>query len=151
MRNILKFIIILLPWFLSGIIFKVDTDFYNSLNLPFFALPNYLYGIVWTILYICISISIFFVLTNDKLSNIPSYRNTLITNYIFNQLYTFILFTSKNLFLSFVDALLIFITSLFLYYETKELNEKASKWLLPYVFFSIFALILSIFIYFMNL
>lgn len=151
MRNILKFIFILLSWFLTNIIFKVDSNFYNSLNLPFFALPNYLYSIIWTILYLCISVSIFLVLSNDKFNFIPNYRNTLIINYIFNQLYIFILFTLKNLFLSFVDTILIFVTSLFLYYETKELNKKASKWLLPYVFFNIFTIILSISIYFMNL
>ena len=150
LKKIFIFLLCLLPWFLASL-FPLDYNFYSSLNLPFFALPNYLYSIIWTILYLCISVSIFLVLSNDKFNFIPNYRNTLIINYIFNQLYIFILFTLKNLFLSFVDTILIFVTSLFLYYETKELNKKASKWLLPYVFFNIFTIILSISIYFMNL
>ena len=72
-------------------------------------------------------------------------------NYIFNQLFTFFFFSLKNIFLGFVDIVLTFITSLFLYYETKEINEKASLFLIPYTLFTLFALILNLTIYFMNL
>ena len=61
------------------------------------------------------------------------------------------MFSLENTFLGFVDSIAIFITSLFLYYETKELDEKASKFLLPYVFFSLYATILSVTIYFLNI
>lgn len=151
MKNVLKFIIILLPWFISGLLFKDVNNFYDSLNLPFFALPNYLYGIIWTILYILIAISIYKIYQYYKSYEIKAYNKSLIINYLFNQLYTFILFRIQNLFLGFIDALLIFITSLTLYDETKKLDEKASKYLIPYVFFSLFAVILSLTIYFMNL
>lgn len=150
MKNILKFIIFLIPWFISGIIFT-DADFYDSLNLPFFAIPNYLYGIIWTILYFLITISIFKIYQEYSFSRISKYNKTLIVNFIFNQLYTFILFKLNNLFLGFIDCIIIFITSLSLYDETKKLDEKASKFLLPYIFFSLFAVILSLTIYFMNL
>ena len=40
MKNILKFIIILIPWFISGLFFQNQTSFYESLNLPFFAFPT---------------------------------------------------------------------------------------------------------------
>lgn len=149
MKNILKFIIFLIPWFISGIIFT-DADFYDSLNLPFFAIPNYLYGIIWTILYFLITISIFKIYQEYSFSRISKYNKTLIVNFIFNQLYTFILFKLNNLFLGFIDCIIIFITSLSLYDETKKLDEKASKYLLPYIFFSLFAVILSLTIYFMN-
>lgn len=150
MKNILKFIIFLIPWFISSIIFT-DAGFYDSLNLPFFALPNYLYGIIWIILYFLITISIFKIYQEYSFSRISKYNKTLIVNFIFNQLYTFILFKLNNLFLGFIDCIIIFITSLSLYDETKKLDEKASKYLLPYIFFSLFAVILSLTIYFMNL
>lgn len=150
MKNILKFIIFLIPWFISGIIFT-DAGFYDSLNLPFFALPNYLYGIIWIIFYFLIAISIFKIYQEYSFSRISKYNKTLITNFIFNQLYTFILFKLNNLFLGFIDCIIIFITGLSLYDETKKLDEKASKFLLPYILFSLFAVILSLTIYFMNL
>ena len=60
------------------------------------------------------------------------------------------MFFLTNPFLGFVDSVAILITGLFLYYETKELDEKASKYLLPYVIFNLYATILSLTVYFMN-
>ncbi len=151
MKKFFKFLIILFPWFLSGLIFKVDPTFYTNLHLPKFAPPTYFFGIVWTILYLLIALSIFLVYNRIYYKYIESYNRSLIYNYIFNQLYAFIFFTIKNIFLGFVDTVLIFITSLFLYYETKEINTKASYYLIPYSLFSLFALILNLTIYFMNL
>ncbi len=150
MKNIIYFAVSLLPWFLSGLIFSSYTDFFNTLNLPWFALPKSLYGIVWTILYILITISITKIYLNNDKKYIKGYTQALISNYIFNQLYLFFMFFLKNPFLGFVDSLIILITSLFLYYETKELDDKTSKFLLPYVFFNIYATILSLTIYFIN-
>ena len=151
MKKIIKFIILLLPWFLGGLIFRVDTSFYTSLNLPKFAPPTYFFPIVWTCLYILITISSYLVYNKSYYKYNTSYNKTLIYNYIFNQLYTFFFFTLKSIFLGFVDIVLVFITSLFLYYETKEIDKKASYFLIPYVIFVLFATILNLSIYFLNL
>ena len=150
MKKIFKFIIILIPWFLSSLLFN-DNSYYQTLNLPFFALPGKAYGIVWSILYILISISIYKIYEKYSFNNTKDYFKSLTINYIFNQIYTFFLFGLNNLFLSFIDSLLILITSINLYDETKELDDKASKYLIPYIIFNVFATILSITIYFMNI
>ena len=150
MKKILLFVACLLPWFLN-VLFMGNNAFYDVINKPFFALPDFAYGIVWTILYILIAISIYIIYSEYKFKDIKSYNTALISNYIFNQLYTPIFFRLENLFLAFVDTILILITAINLYDETKKLNEKASKFLIPYILFSIFACILSITIYFMNL
>lgn len=147
LKKVLKFILILFPWFLSSLICR-DYSYYNSINKPCFALPNYLFPIIWSILYILIAISIF-IIFKDYVSK--DYKKNLIYNFIFNQLYIIIFFCFKNPFLAFIDVLLTLLTSLFLYYETKELKKSASIFLIPYVIFLIYALILSISIYFMNL
>lgn len=150
MKKFLLFIVVLLPWFLSTL-FMGNNDFYKTINLPFFALPSFAYGIVWTILYILIAISIYMIYGKYKFRDIKDYNIALIVNYIVNQLYTFLFFSLNNLFLSFVDTVLIVITAINLYDETKKLDEKASKFLIPYILFSIFTCILSATIYFMNL
>lgn len=150
MKNIFYFVISLLPWFLSGLLFSSYTDYFNTLNLPWFALPKSLYGIVWTILYILIAVSICKIYKNNNKKYIKGYNQALISNYIFNQLYLFFMFFLENPFLGFVDSVAILITSLFLYYETKELDELSSKFLLPYVIFNLYATVLSLTIYFMN-
>jgi tryptophan-rich sensory protein len=151
MKKFFLFLLILLPWFLSGILFSSHFSFYEQLHLPFFALPKFLFLPVWTILYVCISISIFILLNQNFIKYEKEYKRALFYNYLFNQLFLFFFFTLKNCFLGFIDAVLILITSLFLYYETKELNKKAAYMLLPYIYFNIYAVILSLTIYFMNL
>ena len=150
MKKFFMFILILIPWFLSSLLFN-DNSFYQTLNLPFFALPGWAYGIVWTILYFLIAISIYKIYSNNKYSNIKSYNIALLLNYVFNQLYTFLFFNLHNLFLSFLDTTLILISAINLYDETKKIDENASKFLIPYILFSLFASILSLTIYLMNL
>ena len=151
MKAFFKFIIILLPWFLSSLI-PIDKEFYNSLTLPFFTPPQMAYGIIWSIIYICISISIYQILNTYKIKDIPkSYKYTLLVNYIANQCLQPLFFLLKSPFLGFVSWILTLITSLFLYKETKDLKEKSAKYLIPYILFSLFATILSLSIYLLNL
>lgn len=134
----LSFILYLLPWFLSS--FLVDTNFYNSLNLPFFAIKPIVFTIAWTIIYILIALSIYY---NEKSRE---YIKILLINYVFNQLYLFCFFTLRSPFLGFLDTLGILVTTLLLYLEIDR-----KKLLIPYIIFDIYAVILSLTIYFMNL
>ena len=139
-KNVVRFLIYLLPWFISSIIFRVDTSFYDSINKPFFAPPGIVFPIVWTILYILIAIGIY----NNKNKNIEYYKS-LIINYFSNQIYTFLFFVIKSPFIAFIDTLVVLISSLFLYNETK------SKWFIPYIIWNVFATILSLSVYLLNI
>ena len=145
-KNIIKYLLCLLPWFISNIIFKVDTNYYQTLSLPFFAPPSIVFPIIWTILYILISISIYQTI---NISN-NNYKLYLLINYIANQLYTFCFFTIKNNFIAFIDCLIVLISSIYLYNETKRTNNKSEKYLLPYIIWNAFATILSLTILIMN-
>ena len=151
MKNFFKLLIIIIPWFIGGLIFRSDTTFYKSLNKPVFAPPSILFPIVWTILYILIAISIYLILKDNKLKDIPNYTKTLIINYFSNQVFSFLFFTLKSPFLALIDTFIVLISSLFLYYESKELNKTSAKLLIPYILWNTFATILIIFIFFMNL
>lgn len=150
MKKLIIFIVSFIIWIIPSLFIR-DYSFYSELNLPFFALPRWTFPIIWTILYILISISISIIYNMYQPKYIKDYNKSLISNYIFNELFTYVLFIFKNLFFSFVIALSNLITSLFLYYETKSLDENASKYLLFYVYFNVFATILSLTIYFINL
>ena len=151
MKKILKFLIILVPWFIGGLLFNSDTIFYKSLNKPSFAPPSIIFPIVWSILYFLIAISIYLIFKNSKAKDIPNYSKSLLINYFSNQIFSFLFFTLKSPFLSLIDVFIVFISSLFLYYESKELNKTSSKLLIPYIIWNLFALILIITIFFMNL
>lgn len=139
-KNVVRFLIYLLPWFISSIIFRVDTSFYDSINKPFFAPPGIVFPIVWTILYILIAIGLY----NNKNKSMEYYKS-LIINYFSNQIYTFLFFVIKSPFIAFIDTLVVLISSLFLYNETK------SKWFIPYIIWNVFATILSLSIYLLNI
>ena len=151
MKKILKFILILLPWFIGGLLFRSDTIFYKSLNKPFFAPPSILFPIVWTILYFLIALSIYLIFKNNSYKDTPSYNKTLLINYFSNQIFSFLFFTLKSPFLALIDTFIVFISSLFLYYESKELNKTSAKLLIPYIIWNLFATILIVSIFFMNL
>ena len=145
-KNIIKYLLCLLPWFISSIIFKVDTNYYQTLSLPFFAPPTIIFPIVWTILFILISISIYQTIDNSN----NNYKLYLLINYLSNQLYTFCFFTIKNNLLAFIDCIIVLISSIYLYKETKSVDESSSKYLIPYLIWNLFATILSLTIFIMN-
>ena len=151
MKKILKFLGILLPWFIGGIIFRSDTIFYKGLNKPLFAPPSILFPIVWTILYILIALSIYLIYSENNYKNTTSYNKALLINYFSNQIFSFLFFTLKSPFLALIDTFIVLISSLFLYYESKELNKTSAKLLIPYIIWNAFATILIISIFFMNL
>lgn len=151
MKKILKFLMFLLPWFIGGLLFRSDTIFYKSLNKPAFAPPSIVFPIVWTILYILIAISIYLIYKDNSYKNTPEYNKTLLINYFSNQVFSFLFFTLKSPFLALIDTVIVLISSLFLYYESKELNKISAKLLIPYIIWNIFAAILIISIFFMNL
>ena len=146
MKKILKFLGILLPWFIGGLIFRSDQVFYKSLNKPFFAPPGWLFGVIWPILYILIAISIYKV--NDKNKD---YLRVLIINYFTNQIFSFFFFTIKSPFIAMIDTIIILISSLYLYLESKKDNKLSANLLIPYILWNIFASILIISVYIMNI
>ena len=104
-----------------------------------------------TITNIGIATSMYIILKENKINNIPkSYKSTLLINYLFNQSFIPTFFLLKNCFLGFISTLGTFITTLFLYEKTYNINEKSTKYLDLYVLFSLYATILTLTIYVLN-
>lgn len=151
MKKVLRFLIILLPWFIGGIIFRTDSVYYKNLIKPFFAPPGIVFAIIWPILYILIAISIYKVFQSNSFSETKNYNKALLINYFSNQVFSFFFFTIKSPFFALIDTIIVFISSLFLYCETNELDEGASKYLIPYMAWNAFACVLITSIFFFNI
>lgn len=150
-KKISKFALCLAPWFLTSII-PLNYKFYDKINLPFFAPPRIFYPIAWSITYLLIAITIYSIVTSYKFKDIPkNYKITLLINYLFNQSYTLSFFGLKSTFLGFATCLGTLISALFLYEESSLLNNKITKLLIPYILLLIFATILSLSIYLLNI
>ena len=151
MKKILRFLVILLPWFIGGILFRSDSTYYNNLVKPFFAPPGFLFAIIWPILYILIAISIYKVFLNNNFNETKKYNQALLINYFSNQVFSFLFFTIRSPFFALIDTIIVFISSLFLYCETNELDEDASKYLIPYIAWNAFACVLIVSVFFFNI
>ncbi len=145
-KKILTYMLYLLPWFIGAILCPTDKFHYANLVKPFFAPPPILFGIIWPILYLLIAYTIYKVLNKSD----TTYKTTLIINYISNQLFGLFFFTLKNNALSLIDTLIVLISSIYLYKETKKINKDASKYLIPYILWNTFASILIFSIFIMN-
>ncbi|MBR4177761.1 MAG: tryptophan-rich sensory protein [Bacilli bacterium] len=150
LKDILLFIFILFIWLFSGLFFKVDLDFYTILKLPIFTLPNKIISILWFIVYILITISVFMVSKRTKIISNNDYFYMLITNYLSNQLFMFFFFKLMSPFLGFIITTITTLSSFFLYLETKKISKQSSYFLIPYIIYSSYSFILMTAIYFMN-
>ncbi|MEG1015523.1 MAG: TspO/MBR family protein [Bacilli bacterium] len=149
-KKILKFIFILFTWFVSSLLIRYDSSYYNSLSIPSIALPPSIISISWVILFILITISIYIVTSKTNILKNKDYLYILITNYIACQSFTLAFFKLRSPFFAFVLTVIIFITSIYLYIETKKIDKKASYLLVPYTLYSLYALILSIVVFTTN-
>lgn len=149
-KKVLLFLVILLPWFIGGLLFKYNPEFYESLNIPSFALPGKAISIIWVIIYILISISIYITNKKESILQNKDYFYVLITNYLANQSFPLMFFYLMSPFLGFVITTIVFISSIFLFLETYKITKKGSYFLIPYIIYNLYAFILSLTIYIMN-
>ena len=146
-KKIICFLLLLVPWFTSGLLFPFDPGFYNSLTLPNFTPPKLFFIIIWPVLFILITITVYRILKKDNQNN--DYLYILIMNFIGVETYNLFFFYMNNLFLSLVSTVVTLVTSIFLTIETRKLDE---SWplLIPYNIWNIYAFILITYIYLAN-
>lgn len=151
-KYIFTFIALMIIYFLPSILFPIDKDFYNSLDG--FKIPSFVFIIVWTLIYIFISIFITYHIYIPHHKNlIGSYKRLiafLVLNYIFMFLYTLVFFKFQNLFLGYIMCLFTFLTILLAMMESMLINKKSSFLLLPYTLWTLFASFLAIMFYLEN-
>ena len=151
-RNIKKLIFsIVIPVIGGALIGVITSGSYEGIAKPPLSPPGWLFPVVWTILYILLAISIYLIYKDNKINETKSYNKILIINYVANQAFQFLFFTIKSPFLALIDTIIVFISSLYLYYESKKLNANSSELLIPDIIWNGFASILITSIFFMNL
>ena len=150
-KKIFTYLLCLTPWFFTSLL-KVDYSYLKKIKTPFFTPPNYFYAISWTIIYILVAYTVYKIITSYKWKELPiSYKITLIINYILNQSFVIVFFIFKSNFLGFISCITTLISTLFLFEETSLLKNKIKFLLIPYILLSLFATILSLSIYLLNI
>ena len=136
---------------LSAFLTRNSNEFYNTLTKPFFAPPSFLFGIVWTILYVFIGVSSYLIVKDgiDK-SDVYEAFKLYILNLVLLFLWPIIFFNLKVLGLSIIIIVITLFVSATVSFKIYEINKIAGYLYIPLVLWILFASILNISIWWLN-
>lgn len=141
-------LILILPLLIGIISFIINknyiTSVYESLNKPPLSPPEYIFSVVWTILYILLGISGYYI-NKAHFNSIDKTNAMLIffTQLVLNFIYIFIFFRLNMYGLALLITLLLFTSSIITFLMFKKINKFASYLVIPYVIWLAFALYLN--------
>lgn len=132
-----------------GSFFTFDSisSWYSTLNKPFFSPPNWVFGPVWTTLYILIGISAYLAY-KSKASKLA--MAVFAIQLILNTLWSIIFFGLKNPALAFVEIILLWLSILYMIKLFYSANKLSAYLLIPYILWVSFASILNLAIWLLN-
>ena len=152
MKKIWKLIIsILLPFLASAIggLFTASSvsTWYLDLNKPFFNPPSWIFGPVWTLLYLLIGISLYLVW-------IKKYDKTSFVFFgiqlVLNALWSILFFGLKMPLYAFIEIVLLWAAILITIVYFYIINKTSAYLLIPYILWVSFAAILNFAIFILN-
>lgn len=126
-------------------------DWYQYLAKPSFSPPNWIFGPVWSLLYLLMGISLFLIwkqgLKNKKVKDVFI---LFIVHIFFNALWSILFFGLRNPFLAFIDIIVMWGTLAPVIVLSSKLNRYSPLLLVPYLFWISFALVLNFSIWKLN-
>ncbi len=155
MRNISKLILCILLTLSVGAISGIATsssinDWFVGLNKPFFNPPNYLFGPVWTVLYILMGISFYLIICSPE--NRLRKKSIVIFSIqlLFIFCWSFIFFKFQLLGFAFFEIILMWICIFVMIFTFNKINKTAAYLQIPYLLWVSFASILNGAIWWLN-
>ena len=125
-------------------------DWYENLQRPALTPPNWIFGPVWTVLYIMIAVSIFLFVKNHKTGTGFGIYFLIALNLIANFSWTVLFFRLQSPGLAVIDIVVIDISLILVIYYFWQTNRIASTLLWPYLLWVLFATYLNFSFYVLN-
>ena len=127
------------------------SDWYANLNKPFFTPPGWLFGPVWTVLYLLMALSAFLVWQKGLDSHIVKVALALyLLQLILNGLWMPLFFGLRMPLVAFVEILLLWTTIGLTILAFARVSIPAALLLLPYILWASFAAVLNFSIWLLN-
>ena len=127
------------------------TTWYPDLIKPSFNPPSWIFGPVWTTLYILMGFSLYWVLLKGyKKKNIKNAVNLFLIHLVFNSLWSIVFFGLQNLAVAFVVIVVLWTMIVCLIKKFWKINRIASYLLFPYLAWVSFASLLNLSIWLLN-
>ena len=141
---------ILIPVILGGIVGLVISKFmdYNTLNKPPLSPPGYIFGIVWTILYVLMGVS-FGILNTKNLSDYQV-KKAFYLQLIINLIWPIIFFVFKWRLFAFFWIIALVISVIYMIMVFYKKNKLSAYLQIPYLIWTVFATYLNFGVYILN-
>ena len=129
---------------------KEIAGWYDSLNKPSFNPPSYLFGPVWTALYILMGVSMFIIWNTPKTELRQKALAIFGIQLFFNFWWSILFFSFHTVFLSVIDILLMWTLIIYMISLFKRIKPVAAYLQIPYLLWVSFATVLNISIWYLN-
>ena len=121
---------------------------YSLLNKPTFNPPDWVFGPVWTFLYIMMTVSIWFYwhTKNRDMNTVYIY----FIHLVFNTTWSVIFFVFHNIALALINLIILIIFIIFLTVKFKNISILSYYLMIPYFLWSCYALVLNATLLYLN-
>ncbi len=137
---------------IAGIFTTKEIDvWYAMLNKPSFNPPSYLFGPVWTALYILMGISMFLIWNTPKTELRQKALAIFGIQLFLNFWWSILFFSFHAICLSVVDILLMWFLIIYMIILFKKIKPVAAYLQIPYLVWVTFATVLNISIWYLNI
>mgnify|MGYP001292231385 CR=1 FL=1 len=144
-------LILLVTFAASGIGGFVTSSFkepwYSEIILPTFNPPSWVFGPVWTTLYILMSVALWIAWNNSSEKKVLQVYSV---HLFFNAIWSVIFFGFHQIFIALIDLGIILIFILWLMKIYHQVNKSSFLLMIPYLLWSSYALILNTTIFYLN-
>lgn len=121
-----------------------NSDNYLKINKSSLTPPNYVFGIVWPILYILMGISFFMVYNKCKSMCFP--LQVFLVHMGFNLIWTYLFIKYKNKLVALIDIIIMIALLVYCLIKFRKYSVLASNILVPYLLWLCFATYLNVYI-----
>ncbi len=151
LKLVISIAIPLVIGFLGSIFTSSSVDsWYKTINKPVFTPPGWLFGPAWTILFILIGLSFYFVWINNFGDKLWLCIGVFVVQLILNLLWSFLFFTLKAPLLAFVEIVVLWVAILVNILVFFKVTKVAGYLLIPYILWVTFASALNLVVYLLN-
>ncbi len=121
---------------------ETNSSWYQSIR-PSITPPNWVFPIVWNILFFLIGISLYFAWTNSK--NKDKFKISIVfgINFLLNILWSVLYFGIKNPEVAFYEIIFLLLSIVLMIYVTSKVSKKSAYLLVPYLLWVSFASVLN--------
>lgn len=130
--------------------FEAIPTWYATLNKPFFNPPNFVFGPVWTVLYVFQGIALYLFWNSKKKVKKGKGFKLFFVQVILNALWSVLFFGLKIPILALGEVVLLWFCIFLTIGEFKKIDRTASYLLYPYLVWVSFATLLTLFIVLLN-